>query len=161
MKESKHVLAFRERHLKQGENIVAWGEGYIGEMMGKGDDAQKNGALLISGERVAFYRKGLLGEVIETIPLKTITSIERKSLLGHRTIRIHTSHDALEFKTFDKATEQKLVQAIEAGRSSVAANPPQATNSLEMLHKLAELRAAGVITEDEFQSKKAVFLARA
>lgn len=161
MKESKHVVAFRKRHLKQGENIVAWGKGYIGEMMGKGDDAQENGVLLISGERVAFYRKGLLGEVIETIPLKAITSIERKSLLGHRTIRIHTSHDALEFKTFDKATEQALVQAIENGRSSTAANPPQATNSLEMLHKLAELRAAGVITEDEFQSKKAALLARA
>lgn len=47
-----------------GEQIVAWGEGYIGEMMGKGKDAQHNGVLSITGSRAAFYRKGLFGEVI-------------------------------------------------------------------------------------------------
>ena len=101
-KESKHVAKFREAHLKPGEKIVAWGEGYIGEMMGSGDKTQHNGALIVTGERVVFYRKGFLGEVLETIPLPRITSIERKSMMGHRTIRMHTSHDQLEFKTFEK-----------------------------------------------------------
>ena len=40
-KESKHVAKFREAHLKPGEKIVAWGEGYIGEMMGSGEKFSK------------------------------------------------------------------------------------------------------------------------
>ncbi len=55
--------------------------------MGSGKDAQQTGALIVTNVRVAFYRKGILGEVLENIPLKAITSIERKSLLGHRTIK--------------------------------------------------------------------------
>ena len=159
-KESKHVRAFSQNHLKPGESIVCSANGYIGEMMGSGDKTQRNGVLLVTCERVAFYRKGLLGEVLETIPLKNITSIERKSLLGHRTINMHTSHDSLEFKMSDKEAEQRLVDAIEAGRATGAA-PAQATGDhLETLKKLAELKDAGVISEEEFETKKADLLSK-
>jgi hypothetical protein len=153
MSESKHVTAFRKHHLKSDEEIITWGEGYIGNMMGKGNDTQQNGVLIVSNERVIFYRKGLLGEVLETIPLKSITSIERKSIIGHRTIKIHTSHDALEFKLFDKKVEQSISDAIEANRHTDN-NTHQALDPMETLKKLAELRKIGVITEDEFLQKK-------
>ena len=116
MKKNKHVEKFKSNHLNPGESVIAWAEGYIGKMMGSGKDTQHNGALIVTETRVAFYRKGFIGEVIETIPLKSITSIERKSTLGHRVIRVHTSHDDLEFKTFSKASELALVEAIESGR---------------------------------------------
>lgn len=159
LKESKHVRRFRELHLKSGEKMVAWGDGYIGNVMGVKEEAQKNGSLIVSNERVIFYRRGLLGEVLETIPLKSITSIERRSTLGHRVIRIHTSHDRLEFKLFDKAIEQALMDAIEAGRG---AETKQAAgiDGVEMLQKLAQLRDAGVVTEQEFQDKKRDLLNR-
>lgn len=163
--ESKHVAKFRAKHLQNGEQIVAWGEGYIGEMMGKGKDAQHNGVLIITGSRAAFYRKGLFGEVIETMPLKGITSIERKSFMGHRSLRLHTSHDALEFKTFKKEKEQALFDAIEEGRHAGAqpaapAAPPAGGDAMAALTKLGELKAAGVLTEEEFSAKKAELLAR-
>ena len=162
-KESKHILKFREAHLKPDEKIVAWGEGYIGEMMGKGDKTQHNGVLVVTNERVAFYGKGFLSEVLETIPLNKITSIERKSLMGHRTIKMHTSHDQLEFKTFEDK-EQQLVDAIEAGREqSIPASAPQTTQQsdpMEALKKLGELKELGVITDDEFQEKKRALLAK-
>jgi hypothetical protein len=121
MQGSRHVAAFRARHAKPDEQVLAWGFGYIGEMMGKGKATQHNGVLLVTGERVVFYRKGIFGEIIQTIPLKLITSIERQSLLGHRTVRLHTSHDAMEFKTFKKESEKEIIDAIEAGRSVVLA----------------------------------------
>ncbi len=160
--EPKHVVNFRESHLKSNEKVVAWGEGYSGEMMGSGDKKQHNGALVVTNERVVFYRKGFLGEVIETIPLNKITSIERKSLMGHRTIRIHTSHDQLEFKTFHKEKEQQLIVAIESGREqpNITVQSSQHTDPMDALKKLGELRQLGVITEDEFQEKKAVLLAK-
>ena len=80
-KEPKHIVKFKELHLKQGETIIAWSEGYIGNAMGKGDDTQHNGVLLTTKERVVFYRKGIMGEVIEAIPLKNFNSVERKTVL--------------------------------------------------------------------------------
>lgn len=161
MATNKHLETFNQKHIKTGESVIAWGEGYIGEMMGKGKDTQHNGILLVTGDRVVFYRKGFFGEVIESMPLKSITSIERKSMLGHHTVRLHTSHDELSFKTFKKSEEEALIQAIEAGRASNI--PPQATArspDLEAIRQLGELRASGVLTEDEFQSKKNELLSR-
>lgn len=159
MKENKHVEKFRSNHLNSGESIIAWAEGYIGKMMGKGKDTQHNGVLIITEIRAAFYRKGLIGEMLETMPLKSITSIERKSTLGHRIIRMHTSHDDLEFKTFSKESELALVEAIENGRGLKpdAVAPEKNTTSsdpFEQLKKLSELKEAGVITDEEFQAKK-------
>lgn len=164
MADSKHVVKFKAAHLKPGESVLAWGEGYIGKMMGKGKDQQHNGALIVTGERVAFYRKGLFGQVIESIPLKSITSIERKSFMGHCSIRLHASHDELEFKTFQKDVEQALVTAIESGRSASAASAvvsqPSAENPADTLKRLGELKDSGLISDEEFAAKKAEILAR-
>ncbi|OAT18826.1 hypothetical protein M979_1650 [Buttiauxella noackiae ATCC 51607] len=159
MKTNKHVDKFKNSHLQSGESIVSWGEGYIGKMMGKGKDTQHNGVLLVTDVRVTFYRKGFIGEVIESIPLKSITSIERKSTMGHRSLRIHTSHDDLEFKTFSKDTEISLINAIESGRNlkpedSISMISQINSDPFEQLKKLAELKNAGVLSEEEFQSKK-------
>lgn len=160
-KESKHVKAFKEKHAKPDENVLAWCEGYIGEMMGSGDKKQHNGVLVVTETRAIFYRKGIMGEVLETMPLQSITSVERKSMLGHRVIRIHTSHDDLAFKTFEKDNEAKLVQAIEDGR--VRENIPQQPalqepDPMDKLKKLGELKDSGILTQEEFDTKKAQVL---
>lgn len=161
---NKHVEKFKSNHLNSSESILAWAEGYIGKMMGSGKDAQHNGVLIVTESRVAFYRKGFIGEVIETIPLKSITSIERKSTLGHRVIRVHTSHDDLEFKTFSKESELALVEAIESGRGlkseTVVPEKNSASNDpFEQLKKLSELKEAGIISDEEFQAKKIKLMA--
>ena len=120
MKESKHVNAFKNRHARGNEQVRAWAVGYVGEMMGSGKNAQHNGALIVTDQRVAFYRKGFFGEILETVPLKNLTSVERRSMLGHCVIRLHTSHDALEFKTFDKEAERAIANAIEDSREASA-----------------------------------------
>ena len=120
-----------------------------------------------------------MGEVLETIPLKSVTSVERKSFLGHRVIRLHASHDELAFKTFEKEGEAKLIEAIEAGRNKenspgnvepspsqivasadmppaadLSANPTSSGDTFDKLKKLGDLRDAGVLTEEEFEAKK-------
>ncbi|MCX4187150.1 PH domain-containing protein [Methylophaga sp. OBS4] len=162
-KESKHVKHFQQKHLKPGESVIAFGDGYIGEMMGKGDNTQHNGSLVVTDQRVAFCRKGLLGEVIETIPLKNITSVERRSMLGFRRIEIHTSHDSLKFKTGDKVAEQALAEAIDTYRDSKSEPSPQPTTESksvkDRLAELNELHNAGLLSDDEFSAKKSEVLA--
>ncbi|RPE03098.1 hypothetical protein BBB56_06790 [Candidatus Pantoea deserta] len=161
MKSNKHVEKFTSSHLQANESVVSWAEGYIGNVMGSGKDRQYNGVLIVTDVRVAFYRKGFLGEVLENIPLKAITAIERKSMLGHRSVRIHTSHDALEFKTFSKEGETALINAIEAGRGLQKSSSEgekvvavEKNDPFEQLKKLSELKEAGILSEEEFMVKK-------
>ncbi|WP_105901405.1 PH domain-containing protein [Vibrio gangliei] len=160
-KEPKHLKAFKEKHLDSNDTVIAWSEGYIGEMMGKGENTQHNGIFIVTNTKAAFYRKGFLGEILETIPLKQITSIERKSSLGHRIIRLHTSHDDLEFKTFDKEGESEIIQAIEKVRNN--SPQPEKTqhneiDAIEKIKKLGELKELGLLTDSEFEEKKAHIL---
>jgi len=169
-KESKHVKNFKKNHLKTNETLVAFGDGYIGEAMGSGDKKQQNGSLMVSEERVIFYKKGLFGEILETIPLKSITSIERKSKLGHQSLHMHTSHDSLQFKSFDKASMQNLYEWIEECRGasvdqnqSVPVTPVSQIvelSPIEKIKQLGELKEAGVLSTEEFESKKAELLAQ-
>ena len=160
----KHLEHFRTTHLKPGEKIAASAEGYIGEMMGSGKNAQHNGVLIITDTRAAFCRKGIFGEVFESIPLKNITSIERKTTLSLHTLRLHTSHDDLSFKSFKKEDTDAAADAVEAGRAAAEPSNPSASPAvagpLEALKKLGELRDAGVVSPDEFEAKKAELLER-
>jgi hypothetical protein len=131
--------------------------------MGSGDKRQHNGALIVTSERAVFYRKGWFGEVLETMPLDKITSIERKTILGHKVVRLHTSHDQLEFKTFE--SWEHILSVLEERSGSGTGPVPIPTpirpdSDVDRLKKLAGLREAGLITEDEFAAKRADILAQ-
>lgn len=117
--------------------------------------------MIVTGARVAFYRKGFFGDVLETIPLRSLTSIERKSFMGHRVLRLHTSHDALEFEYLNKEAYEAVVAAVEAGRNAPSGGDRKGETSaspLDKLRQLGELKVAGLITEPEYEKKKAELL---
>ena len=159
-KETRHVRVFKENKARKGEVAELFLEGYIGELMGRGDNTQQNGMLIITNERVAFYRKGIFGEVFETLPFDKITSIETKTLLGHRTIHLHTSHDALVFKTMEEAKlfEQahELIEQKRKMRAQSATAPSDTLGDIAtQLEKLAELKELGALSQAEFEAAKA------
>ncbi len=164
--ENKHTSAFVEKKLQANESVLAHLEGWIGEMMGKGDDTQHNGQFILTNQRACFFRKGFFGEVLETIPLTKITSVETQSFLGHRVLRLHTSHDDLSFKTFESkelfdSVYRKLEEVRHAPRGDGSAAPIAPSESaLDQLKKLGDLRNAGILTEDEFNTKKAALLSK-
>ncbi|WP_318464767.1 SHOCT domain-containing protein [Photobacterium leiognathi] len=72
---------------------------------------------------------------------------------------MHTSHDDLSFKGMGKEHEQKIIEAIEAGRNITHEPTVQATESnIDKIKKLAELKESGILTEQEFEDKKAQLL---
>jgi len=160
MSESKHVRKFKELHLDKGDSIVATAEGYIGKMMGKGDKTQHNGCLIITHHKAAFYRKGIFGEILKAIPLKNITSVDRKSTLGHRVIKLDAANDHLEFKGFSKKNDKLITEAIENGRNIDSNNHAVIEPSgIDKIKQLGELKEQGLITEQEFEDKKTSILA--
>lgn len=163
VKESKRVVNFKPRHVEPSEEIVATAEGYIGKATGSGKDSLQNGAMIITSTRAVFYRKGWLGEILETMPSKGVTTVERKSLLGHRVNRLHTSHDCPEFKTSDRDDEAALAKATDADRQAAGAprdiaTSPEASNPVGRLKLLAGLKEAGLVTDDEYGAKGAEFV---
>ena len=111
---NKHVKFFKENKLKSDEKILDSMEGWIGKMMGKEEDTQHNGALILTDSRVVFFRKGWFGEQIRQIKLEKISSIDNSSFMGFKSITFHTSNDEIEFKTFeDKKTASRWQNTAE------------------------------------------------
>ena len=159
-KKNKHVRVFEKTKLNKGEEIDCFLDGYIGKVMGSGEDAQHYGMLIVTNQRVSFYRKGVFGEVFETIPISKISSVESSSFMGYRELTFHTSNNDLSFKTFEKKeVYQKAYEVIETLRSNLDSH--STTNSSEQIRKireLASLHAEGILSDTEFEKKKAEIL---
>ncbi|QJB69402.1 SHOCT domain-containing protein [Parasphingorhabdus halotolerans] len=163
-KSNKHLENFRASKLKPSETIHGHLDGWIGDMMGKGDKKQHNGQFVLTDERACFYRKGILGEVFETMPLSKITSVESLSRMGYRVLRLHTSNDELAFKTFEeKDYFDETYNKLEEIRNQPASNSTASSVTEDIpdqIKKLADLKDAGILTDNEFEAKKAELLSR-
>ena len=106
--ESEHVDKFEKLHLKSNEKIEIFVNGYIGNHLGSGDETHYTGSLIVTDERVAFFHEGEFGDIFKTVSLTSITDIQRKSFLGHRTIKINTHNNSLTFKTFSRDCAQSI-----------------------------------------------------
>ena len=164
--EDIHLRKFRGIKLNSGEVIEAYLSGWIGKMITtEWGDRQHKGQFVVTTERACFYRKGFLGDIFEIIPLSKITSVETRSVLGYRVLRLHTSHDQLAFKTFAaKAEFDKVYDRLESLRHKPIGVPAPTLDRAEpvtdQLKKLGELRDVGILTPEEFSAKKAELLAR-
>jgi hypothetical protein len=85
--------------------------------------------------------------------------------MGYRVLRLHTAHDDLEFKTLEsKSLFNDVLAQLERLRNkpsnrSIASTA--ATDSIAyQIKQLGELRDGGLLTEEEFNTKKAELLAR-
>ena len=157
--DNAHIRTFRQEKLMPGETLVGHLEGWIGEKMGQGERIRHNGQFILTNERVCFYRKDPFEEVFETIPLSKISSVETLSLMGYRVLRLHTAHDDLEFKTLEpKTLFDEVLAQLERLRNEASTAPAESIT--DQIKKLGELRDDGILTEEEFNAKKAELLAR-
>lgn len=151
------VEKFKSKKMQNDEELVLYGRGYIGEMMGKGDKAQHNGVLILTNKRVVFYSKSWISEYFEEIQWSKISSVERKTLLGHSVLKIHTSGNSLEFKSLlPKEVEQleKTINQMKGGSLDEAVITSQMSDPLDLIKRLKAMKEDGLISDSEFESKK-------
>ena len=163
--DKKQIGAFPQDKLMPEETLEADLRGWLDKKTGQGGLIQHKGQFVVTNKRACFYSKALFEEIFETIPLSKITSVETSSLMDYRVLRVHTAHDDLEFKTIEpKAQFDNVVAHLERLRNeptggSVA--PTASADSItDQIKKLGDLRDAGLLTNDEFSTKKAELLAR-
>ncbi|MEO7722384.1 MAG: SHOCT domain-containing protein [Pseudolysinimonas sp.] len=145
----------------------------------------KNAKVEIYEDRIEWERKALSAFKVVTgvgfvtgfrnkntdmVPIRQVSSITSKKGLGINTVvTVNTSGGALEFRTSHKeaASAKDLVQRLMLQASQpqqvvvqAAASAPAAESVTDQLQKLASLRDAGILTEEEFTAKKTELLAR-
>ena len=127
-----------------------------------GEDFIRTGIFIATDQRLLFYAKKLTGFDLESFPYANISSMEMsKSLMGHR-IRFFASGNSVEMKWIQRGDVRAFVDTVKAQmaavKSSNASSSEQPIDLVGQLGRLGELHAAGVLTDEEFSTKKAEIL---
>ena len=143
--------------LKPDENILA---------MAAGEYEGKQGLVVASDSRLFFYQRGLTGGKQEDFLYSRISSVQNDSGMMTAKIKIVTSGAAAEIKLYDKKRAQEfgdLVRAKLHGDEAPTPSVPAPTASedlspTERLERLDGLRSAGVITDAEYEERRAAII---
>ncbi|MFT6290407.1 MAG: hypothetical protein ACJAR2_000995 [Ilumatobacter sp.] len=169
-KEAKLIEQARG-HLEQDEQVIA---GVLGtyEVEIKGSDNVRSGVLCATDRRVVFYAKKLTGYDLESYPYASISSINQgKNMMGNK-VTFYASGNKVNVKWIQDV--EKLSVFMNVARANVhakttqplaptmppAAAPAAQVDIIEQIKQLGELRDAGIVTDSEFEGKKAELLAR-
>jgi hypothetical protein len=150
-KEVRHL-----RHLiRAGESVVS---------LAQGTYEKKQGIVALTNQRLFFFEKSIGSESLEEFALTSISSIEiGKKLSGERLI-IHASGNRAEINQVMHGQADEIARQFRAMKDRPSAASPVATSAepdvLDQIRKLGELRDAGVLTVEEFETKKAALLDR-
>jgi Bacterial PH domain/Short C-terminal domain len=140
------------QYLEPNEPIVASVLGaYETKIMGK--DTLRNGVFLATDRRILFYGKKMFGYDLEVFPYANISSFEiSKGVLG-RSISFFASGNKVKMKWINHGEVDKFIEYVRenVGKKSEAKS---STNAADEIKKLAELKDAGILTEEEFEAKK-------
>lgn len=131
--------------------------------LAQGVYGKNQGMLVLTTQRLFFFDKGLLGVAVEEFDVKAIGSLGFSKKLGGEAIDISISGRSAEIKQIAHGRGETFVAAFRRVRFEAAAPAQSATPVLDVadqIRKLSELHSAGIITDGEFEAKKADLLAR-
>ncbi len=150
-------------HLEADEKILHSVFGAY-ETKRMGSDTVRNGAFFATNLGLVFYAKRTFGFDMEVYPYENISSFEMgKGLMGQK-ISFFASGNKVKMKWIQKGD---VADFISYAKSRMGKNPSVKNDSFNdvqdiptQIAKLAQLVDSGILSQDEFQSKKAELLAR-
>jgi len=149
-----------ESHLWEGETVHSVGSGTYGSGIG---------LLALTDRRLLFLKDGMMSQTSEDFPFDKISSIQWNSGMIQGSITVFVSGNKAEIKAVPKETGKAMVDTVREriSNSSVRDKPaapsgaqPNQDDVMAQLRQLGELKEAGVLTDEEFGTKKAELLAR-
>jgi hypothetical protein len=158
----KKSLFLVKEHLENGESIKASVFGaYEGKLMG--NDITRNGIFVATEKRLVFFAKKLFGYDLETFPFKNISTIEKsKGMMGH-SITIHSSGNNAKMKWINKGDVAQFTEFVNSNIGNTNTTQPVQVTEIDIpsqIKKLSDLKEQGILTEEEFNSKKTELLAK-
>lgn len=153
------------REMKKLPELLAEGEDAVN--LARGEYDGKEGLIVVTDRRIMFVEQGMIRHNFEDFPYEKVSSVKTESGMRSGKITIYASGNKAELKDIHpKARVSEIgdyVRTRVSGGPSTPAAAPVATapdSPSEQLKKLAELRDAGILTNEEFEAKKAEILAR-
>jgi hypothetical protein len=143
-----------KKHLEPGEEVFHSIFGaYETKMLGK--DTVRNGVFLATGSRIVFFGKRTFGFDLEVFPYSSISSLEMgKGLMGHK-ISFFASGNKVSMKWINTGDINTFIEFVKKNIGKKSESPAAAsTSNADELKKFAELRDAGILTDEEFNAKK-------
>jgi hypothetical protein len=162
------LLDKSKEHLDQNEipQAVVMGE-YESEVLGK--DSIRSGIFIATDRRVVFFGKKLFGYNLEYFTYSHISSIEMsKSFMGHK-ISFFASGNKIKMKWINTHRLKDINGFIEYVRNNMGASASESLDKINQdelndipsqIKKLSSLKEEGILTEEEFDSKKKELLAK-
>jgi hypothetical protein len=158
------------RELRKLPSIL--GEGEQALNLARGEYDGKEGLLAVTDRRVLFLEEGMIRHRLEDFPYDKISSVQTKTGMRSGELTIFVSGNKATVK--DVHPKQRAPEIGDYVRQRIASGPTQAPaaaapqaapgtpteSPMEQLKKLAELRDAGIVSEEEFEAKKAELLSR-
>jgi predicted secreted protein len=164
------LLENAREHLSEGEEVLATVMGAY-ETKIAGNETVRTGIFTATNKRLLFYAKKMLGYDLESFPYDHISSFEMsKGPMGHKmsffasgnkvTMKWITKGDIPTFTDAVRSRMGKVSAAIDVAEAPAASESATQPDVADQLRTLASLRDEGILTEDEFQAKKADLLAK-
>lgn len=144
-------------HLYEGETV---------RFIAQGTYEKDQGIVVLTDVRLLFLFHGVMRQRKEDFPLRLISSVQTKSGWGNAEMKVFVSGNSASISGIVKSDLEPLADAVRQGMAAQHAAPPTAPSAAsaddpyEALRKLASLRDAGVLTEEEFEAKKQDLLGR-
>jgi hypothetical protein len=159
----KKSLILVKEHLDAGETIHSSIYGQY-EIKLMGSDTIRSGIFIATEKRIVFYAKKLFGYELESFPFKNISSLEKsKGFMGH-SISFFASGNNAKMKWINDGDINRFTEYV---NSKIGVSEPikneinQNEKGIpELIQQLAELKEKGILTEEEFNTKKSELLAK-
>jgi Bacterial PH domain/Short C-terminal domain len=138
------------------------------DLMAGGTYGSGQGLLALTDRRLLFLKDGVFSKTTEDFPMEKISSVQWSSGFGTGTLTVFASGNKAKIKNVQKDDGRQIADTIRERLSGKAAPSPQREEAgaahqpdiYEQLAKLGKLRDAGVLTPEEFDTKKAELLSR-
>lgn len=138
------------------------------QLLASGQYGPGTGLVALTDRRMLFVKDGRMSQTSEDFPIEKIASVQWSSGVMFGTLIVFASGNKAEIKQMDKKDGKQIADALRdrlaPGQAPAApAAPAPAAGGDDVyaqLAKLGELRDAGILTAQEFDSKKAELLGR-
>src|SRR5207253_8411907 len=125
----------------------------------------RRGLLVLSDRRLLFVAKGTFSGRMEEFPFDSMSTVQLESSLLLASLVMSTRGLICRVDSMEKAEAQRIVSKLRARLSRRRSAEPSAAGGdtkqvVTLLKYLGELREVGVLTPDEFRTKKTELLAR-
>ncbi|MFE9440825.1 PH domain-containing protein [Streptomyces sp. NPDC006602] len=148
---------------------VLW-EGETVEMLATGLYGKGNGLLAMTNQRLVFYFNGLMSQKVEDFPYNRISSVQWAGGMLMGTLTVFTSGNKAEIKQVPKDQGKALADLLRQRISQapataappaapgVASAPAPGQDIASRLATLDQLRAQGLVSDEEYAQRRTQIL---